>query len=217
MAELAINGGPSRAVVLVHGLWLDTYAFLAHRRWLKQSGFAPRTFSYPSVRNGLDANSMALARYIRALEAPAIDVVAHSLGGLVVLNMLALSPDARIWRVVLMGSPCRGSHCAAVLMRTPGLSAIVGASLKDAALRTRWDFPTGVEIGVLAGNRSVGLGRVVPGLPLPNDGTVAVAETCLAGSRDEIVLPVTHSQMLLSRACSRQIVGFLNSGHFLHG
>ncbi len=204
-------------VVLVHGLWLDTYAFVAHRHWLKKSAYLPRPFSYPSVRAGLDANSRALSRFIAGIEARRIDILAHSLGGLVVLNMLGLFPDPRIRRIVLMGSPTAGSHCAAVLLRTPGLSAIVGQSLRDAATKPAWKVPAEVEVGVLAGNSGVGLGRLIPGLPAPNDGTVAVAETRLAGCRDEIVLPVNHSEMLLSRTCARQVVSFLNDGHFLHG
>ena len=73
-----------------------------------------------------------------------------------------------------------------------------------------------MEVGVLAGTRSVGLGRVVPGLPRPNDGVVAVTETRLPGAADFIALPVAHSQMLASRPCATQIAAFLETGRFLH-
>jgi pimeloyl-ACP methyl ester carboxylesterase len=205
------------AVILVHGLWLDSYAFVAHRHWLSGGGYAPRTFSYPSVRAGLDANSLALARFIRGIEGKAVAIVAHSLGGLVVLNMLALAPDPRIRRIVLMGSPTAGSHCAAVLMRTPALASIVGRSLKDAAGKAAWEIPAGVEVGVLAGDSGFGLGRLIPGLAKPNDGTVAVAETNLPGCSDAIVLPLNHSEMLLSRLCAEQVMSFLKVGRFRHG
>lgn len=204
------------AVILVHGLWLHGIAFAAQRHWLGRYGLCVRTFSYPSVRRGLDANSLELSRYVLQTAGSTIDLVGHSLGGLIVLNMLALDPDPRIRRVVLMGSPCGGSHCASVLLRTPVLSAIVGHSLRDASRRICWEFPANIEIGVLAGSRSFGLGRVIPGLPRPNDGTVAVAETCLAGSRDAVTLPVSHTEMLVSPSCARQVAAFLDTGSFLH-
>lgn len=211
------DGEPGTAtVILVHGLWLHGAAFMAQRHRLKRKGFSVRAFSYPSVRRGLDENSRALARYVAGTAGSDIDLVGHSLGGLVVLNMLAQTPDPRIRRVVLMGSPCAGSHCASVLLRTPGLSAAIGRSLRDCAGRTHWTLPPDIEVGVLAGSRGVGLGRIVPGLPRPNDGTVALEETRLAGCRDAIVLPVSHTEMLFSPSCATQIASFLTHGHFFH-
>lgn len=206
----------SEPVVLVHGLWMHGIAFAAQRYWFGRSGFVVRTFSYPSVRRGLDENSLALSRYLSTIPGNTINLVAHSLGGLVVLNMLAQVSDPRIRRIVLMGSPCGGSHCATVLLRTPLLSMVVGHSIRDFIARPSWEAPTDVEVGVLAGNRSFGLGRVIPGLPQPNDGTVSVEETRLAGSRDSIILPVSHSEMLVSQPCANQAVSFLSTGFFSH-
>lgn len=195
----------------MHGI-----ALLAQRYWLAQSGFVAKTFSYPSVRRTLDENSQLLARYLSAFPSSVIHLVAHSLGGLVVLNMLAQASPPRIKRIVLMGSPCGGSHCASVLSRIPLLAALVGRSIRDASGRTHWDVPSGVEIGVLAGNRSFGFGRMIRGLPRPNDGVVSVEETRLAGCSDAITLPVSHSEMLISKACARQAGHFLRNGRFLH-
>jgi hypothetical protein len=52
------------------------------------------------------------------------------------------------------------------------------------------------------------------GLPTPNDGVVTVAETELAAACDRIVLPVSHSGMLLSRRVARQTGAFLRAGKF---
>jgi hypothetical protein len=62
----------------------------------------------------------------------------------------------------------------------------------------------------------MGLGRLVSGLPQPNDGVVAVTETLLPGATDFIALKVAHSEMLASRRCAAQIAAFLESGRFLH-
>jgi hypothetical protein len=69
--------------------------------------------------------------------------------------------------------------------------------------------------GVIAGSMSVGMGRIVArGLPVPNDGVVTIDETRLACATDHIVLPVSHSAMLLSKQVARQTAAFLNNGRF---
>ena len=76
---------------------------------------------------------------------------------------------------------------------------------------------TGREIGVIAGSLPLGIGRfVAPDLPAPSDGVVSVAETRLPAMRDHIVLNVSHSGMLISRAVARQICVFLHDGAFEH-
>ena len=52
------------------------------------------------------------------------------------------------------------------------------------------------------------------GLPRPHDGVVAVAETQMPGAKDVVVLPVSHSGMLVSRRVAGAVGCFLRSGHF---
>lgn|SRR3989338_149678 len=203
-------------IILIHGLWMHGIVMLPQQRWLARRGFAVRRFSYPSMRQGLQHNAMALSQFV-ASTGGNIHLVGHSLGGLVALSMLAQYRDPRVRKVVLMGSPCMGSHCASVLLRTPSLAAIAGRSLKEWLALPRPQLPEQVEIGVLSGSRSLGLGRIIPGLPRPNDGVVSVMETLLPEARDFITLPVSHSEMLVSRACAEQVAAFLGSGSFIHG
>lgn len=202
--------------MLVHGLWMHGIVFFRQRHAFARRGFAVRTFSYPSVRQGLAANTAALDRFVTSIDAPRIHLVGHSLGGLLVLNALSQHRDPRLGRAVLMGAPCWGSHCARTLARVLGLSAIVGRSMLDWAAQDIPRIPEDFEVGVISGDRSVGTGRFLPGLPKPNDGIVAVEETRFAQATDSITLHVAHSEMLFSTACIDQIVAFLDSGRFLH-
>lgn len=210
-----MNSG-GEMVILVHGLWLHGVVFAWYRRRLAARGFASCAFSYPSVRRGLGENARDLAGFVAAQSARRIHLVGHSLGGLVVLAMLAERADPRLGRVVLLGSPVSGSHCAAGLRRWPGGAVMLGRSMRDWLAAPLPSLPVGIEIGVLAGSRSLGLGRVIRGLSKPNDGVVAVAETRLATGKDSVVLPVAHSQMLFSKTCVDQVVSFLNTGNFSH-
>jgi hypothetical protein len=71
-----------------------------------------------------------------------------------------------------------------------------------------------VELGVIAGNFSLGLGYLVANLPKPNDGVVCVNETRVPGAKDSVVLHVNHSGMLISPEVARAACAFLQNGHF---
>ena len=139
-----------------------------------------------------------------------------SLGGLITLRLLAQEPDPRIGRVVLLGTPYAGCHCGATLAATPGLARLVGRTFDDWFGLPRPVLPPATEVGIIAGTRRLGIGRMIPGLPRPNDGCIAVDETRLATASDSIALNVSHSGMLVSRACTGQIASFLKTGKFIH-
>ena len=131
--------------------------------------------------------------------------------------MLARHHPEGIGRVVLLGPPCCGSYAGERILRVPVLRGALGRVLPQWLARPLPEVPPGYEIGVVAGNRPVGMGRIVPGMEKPNDGMVTVAETRWPGARDHAVLPVTHMQMLWSRACLIQTLHFLDTGRFLRG
>jgi hypothetical protein len=72
------------------------------------------------------------------------------------------------------------------------------------------------DLGVIAGRLAFGFGLLLGSLPRPNDGTVAVDETKLEGTKDHIVLKVSHTAMLLSRGVAVQAAHFLRHGRFDH-
>lgn len=209
----------SETVVLVHGLWMRRPVLLPLGWRLGRRGFATRAFSYPTLIRDLPDNAKRLSKFVASLEAETIHLVGHSLGGLLVLSLLAEQADRRIARAVLLGSPVRDCHCARVVARVPPLAPMLGRSLPQwfaEAAQCLARLPPYVEIGVVAGNLGIGLGRMIPGLPRPNDGIVAVAETRLDQAKDFIVLPLSHSAMLVSTGCADQVAAFLRNGHFYH-
>lgn len=206
----------AETVILIHGLWMRGLVLLPHQRWLRAAGFAARRFSYPSWSGGLADNVRLLSACVDATPGAVIHLVAHSLGGLVALSMLAQQADARIRRVVLLGTPYAGCHCGFTLAATPLLAALVGRTFTDWFALPRPALPAATQIGVIAGTRRVSFGRLIPGLARPSDGLVAVDETRIAAASDSIALPVSHSGMLVSRACAGQVANFLRTGNFIH-
>jgi pimeloyl-ACP methyl ester carboxylesterase len=205
-------------VVLVHGLWTHGLLMELQRRYLANAGFDAVCYSYPSVRLTLSENASRLAQFARTLGVPVVHWVGHSLGGLIILRMFEREAALMPGRAVLLGSPYADAHSGRVLARSVWGTRMLGRSVGEwLDLKKPAQFP-GREIGVIAGTRSIGLGRIVArDLPTPNDGAVAVAETQIAAACDRIELPVTHTGMLLSRRIAHQVGAFLRDGRFDHG
>jgi len=181
---------------------------------LASMGFAAFRFSYPSVGVSPGHNARCLGRFLERIQAPTIHLVGHSLGGLVIRHLFHLSRELRPGRVVTLATPHQGSSVAARLAQTSAGLFALGKSL-DHGLRGDAPAWTGArELGVIAGSRSLGLGRMLATLNGLNDGTLAVSEASLPNATDLVILPVTHFGMLFSAIVARQVGQFLRSGRF---
>lgn len=203
-------------VVLVPGLWMPKWGLGYLARGLRRCGFEVYRFAYPSVRSGLGENAARLKRFIEHLDRPAVHLVGHSLGGVVIRALLAAYPALPVRRVVTLATPHHGSEVAHRLARWGLGRRLLGKSVQDLlqGAPQRW-APPPRPIGVIRGKLGVGLGRLIyPGLPRPNDGVLSEPETRLDAAADEITLRVAHSGMLLSRQAVRQTCCFLRTGRF---
>ena len=204
-------------MLLVHGLWLHGVSMQLIKRRLERHGLRVRCYSYPTMRLDLEQNADRLRRYWESLPAGRVHLVGHSMGGLVALKAAQLAAPECRGRVVLAGTPFVDSFAARALQRLPGGRRMLGACISQWLTGSRREPFDSCELGVIAGSRSIGLGRVIaPGLPRPNDGVVSVEETRVPGMRDHIVLKVGHTEMLFSRAVAEQIHAFLQHGTFAH-
>jgi pimeloyl-ACP methyl ester carboxylesterase len=211
-------------VLFVHGLWMTGIESFLLKRNLAAHGWNLRAFPYSSLTEPMPRIARRCARYASMLArrtlAP-VHLVGHSLGGLVIYRMFEtglLAPDrfsGDFCRIVLMGTPVLGSQSGRTLARITPLRRLLGEAgtaelLED--LPRQWTH--NAQLGVIAGCRAHGLGRLLTRLDGPNDGSVAVSETLLPGATDHCVLPVSHSGMLLSDEVAEKIAAFLEEGRF---
>ena len=204
-------------MIVVHGLWMTGAVCALQRAQLARCGYRTFAFSYPSIRLPLDEIASRLAQAVSALRTSPVHLVAHSLGGLVVLDMLALHPDLPIGRVVLLATPCAGSRTAQRLARWKTTRALIGKAILQWQPERGLTSAQAFEVGMIAGTRRFGLGQLFTRLPAPHDGAVCVDETRLPGLRDHLSLPVSHSGMIVSARVTRQVCSFLEQGHFTRG
>ena len=198
-------------VLLLHGVWMrgPSLALLAYR--LSQQGFEPKIIGYPSIFGGTDKACRRIHQAIRADDRKP-HLVGHSLGGLMALLTLQQYPDLAIGRLVCLGSPLQGSTAARSLVQS-GHGWILG---KSAQLLQQGigGLPGKYEIGMLAGNQALGIGRAFAHLPDDSDGTVAVSETQCPGLSDHQVIHTSHTGLLFSPQAAELTANFLRQGKF---
>lgn len=199
-------------VLLLHGLLMRRPGLLPIAWRLKRRGFAPILFSYPTLWQSPDLAMARLAARLASFGDGPVHMLAHSLGGLVAAETLNRHPELPAGRLVCLGSPIAGSIAARGLEQR-GLAWISGRS--SAFLRQGLSrLPSGREIGMIAGSRSIGLGKLFGGIEGDNDGTVAVAETRLPGLTEHVVIGATHTGLILSAQAAELAANFLGTGHF---
>jgi hypothetical protein len=91
---------------------------------------------------------------------------------------------------------------------------LIGRSCEQGLLGDGPRWRGGQSLGVIAGRRSLGIGRLMGGLNGVNDGVVNLEETLIEDVPDSLVVASTHMGLLTSRRVARQVCAFLKHGRF---
>jgi len=199
----------SAQLVLVPGLWMPGAAMGILGARLARHSYRVRVFGY-RARAPYQANLETLARFA---DGQAF-FVGHSLGGVLILDMLNRHPEVRARAAVLLGAPVRGCLAGRRFGSASLGRWMMGASRELWEERSaRWSRPT--PLGVVAGTTPFGLGRMVSGrLPGLNDGVVRVDETTVEGMTARALVAQGHSMLILSGRVSELVHRFCSSGKF---
>ena len=221
MSERASPDARQDGVVLLHGISRTALSFRKMQAALEATGFATLNLDYASRRHPLET----LAGHIH----PAIEhfaarltgelhFVGHSMGGLLTRVYLARHRPERLGRVVMLGTPNRGSEMADRLKRFAPYRAFFGPAGQQlgtqrdavtAALLPPVDYP----VGIIAGDRSVDpfASRF---LPKPHDGRVSIENTKLDGMSDHVVVHGAHPFLVRNDDAIKETISFLKNGTF---
>jgi len=183
---------------------------------LDKRGYPARAFSYRTLLDDTERNIATLTRYVAQIDAKHLHLVAHSLGGLLCWRYLQGAHDERVRTLVMLGSPIRGSAVARRLAASPAGKLLLGRARDTLESGVPLTLPTGVRVGVIAGNLGVGLGRGILRMSAPHDGTVQLTETQVERANDSLTLPVSHTGLIFSSTVAEQVVHFLETGRFRH-
>ncbi len=204
MSALGI-GAP---VVIVHGLWMGAWQMRPLKNALVRAKFRCYRYHYASALAPYQQNQDGLARLIEERIGAACHFVAHSMGGLLVLDLLSRRPELCAGHVVCLGTPINGSQVIKKMQRAPFKTILGHAStplLKGAAL----DLPETVKVSVLAGTRSLGGGKLLSRFSAENDGSVGIEETQAPWLTHHERLNLSHTQLVYSSRAQARVVALL--------
>lgn len=205
-----------RKLVLVHGLLVNGHVMRPLARHFRNAGYDTLIVDYPTRSRTLTDSADAWLPRIRAFaDGQALDLIGHSLGGLLIRHLRIRMPQ-EIRRVVTLGTPHMQSAAGAYFRRFYR-GKMIGASWADALDGHAPPWDSAIPLLSIAGTKAKGLGKWF-GLfrGEPSDGTVAVAETRLPQATAYCDLPYGHTGMLFAREVMHVASEWLESGTSRH-
>lgn len=216
-----------RIVVLVHGLMRTSSSLKSLGRFLSKNGWPVVVdFRYASSRATISRHAAALSAVVKHLPGqPRLSFVGHSLGNIVVRNMIgdwqrssmARKYLNRLDRVVMLAPPNQGSSLARALGYTGVFQLVTGRT--GLQLGGKWKEVEAqlavppCPVAIISGDAK--LGRWNPVVQSPSDLIVSVAETELPGAAERLIVPAIHSFIMENRRAQEATARFLNGASLL--
>jgi pimeloyl-ACP methyl ester carboxylesterase len=207
-------------VVLLHGILRSRRSMQGLARFLRAAGYRTLNLDYPSTRQPIEAIAVHIHPEVTAF-APSVsgmlNFVGHSMGGLAIRAYLYRYRPPNLGRVVMLGTPNRGSEVADILkdrwvyrrfFGPAGQQLVTEFAAADAIFG-----PIDYELGVVAGSRSIDpISSLIIGDP--NDGRVSIERTKIAGMADHVVVAASHAFLPANKQVQRLVLEFLRRGRF---
>jgi len=206
-------------VVLLHGLGRGKSIMEPLKKRLQDAGFFVINIGYKSIDRTPEQIMNDVSVQINAIRVDSnqtIHFAGHSLGGLVIRAYLDSNRVKNLGRVVLIGSPNKGTPFVDYF-RDAWWLKLVGPAAASLGTDTK-SFPRSLRppyypVGIIAGvSKTFDNEDFIPG---EDDGVVPVESTKVEGMKDFILLEVSHSALPRNEMVAQQVIEFLKNGKFL--
>jgi triacylglycerol lipase len=200
----------SPPVLMIHGFLGTRGSMYMLERRLVEDGFVCVSFNLGTlnvrdIRRSAFLIHRKIERILAQTPSQKIDIIGHSMGGLIGLYYVKkLGGHARVRKLIMMGTPLRGTWAALAGVVTLGLWSTSSWQLLP---RSRFldelaqgPIPPGVEVSTIAAAR---------------DWVVPLSTTRIQGA-NSMTVPLGHSSLVVSEEVYRRVVNTLRPPHEHH-
>ena len=197
----------SPPILMIHGFLGTRGSMYLLERRLVEDGFVVVSFNLGTlnvrdIRRSAFLIHRKIERILAQTPSQRIDIIGHSMGGLIGLYYVKkLGGHARVRKLIMMGTPVRGTWAALAGVMTLGLWSTSSWQLLPRSRfldeLARGPIPPGVEVHTIAAAR---------------DWVVPLSTTRLSGA-NVMTVPLGHSSLVVSEEVYRRVANALRPTH----
>lgn len=191
---------------------------------LIDAGYGTCNVGYPSRSHGVEelVERFVYPKIVESIpdSAGRVHFVTHSLGGIVLRQLLQDHPMEKLGHVVMLSPPNQGSEVVDELGSWKLFECINGPAgqqlgTSPSHLPSQLG-PANWSLGIITGDRTINpiLSRLIPG---PDDGKVSVKRAQLEGMTDFRIVSTSHPFIMRNDEVLGQVLHFLKNGVFRGG